>query len=205
MNRDSIFLAIITATLLASTSAFGAEDAEIKELTTKVCANCHGSEGFSNSSAFPHLAGQSAAYTEMQLKAFKDKTRADRYAVAYMWGMASQLDEGTIKRIAAYYADMRPVSRPGRTTDNVNVVMGKEIFDKGLPDAGVMACGSCHGDDAQGKDANPRLAGQHSEYLLKQLVAYKSLKRGNASVMSAVVANMTPEQMRAVAEYVAAQ
>ena len=70
----------------------------------------------------------------------------------------------------------------------------------------VLACGSCHGPAAEGKDAIPRLAGQHAPYLVKQLVYFKSLLRANAPIMHAAVGeNMTLRQMEAVAAYVASK
>ena len=40
-----------------------------KAIATAVCAACHGAAGVSVDDAFPHLAGQRAAYLEAQLKA----------------------------------------------------------------------------------------------------------------------------------------
>jgi cytochrome c553 len=199
MKRHILKLLLTAASLFVSASAFSDEDAEIARLATQVCANCHGPHGDSVSSAFPRLAGQQAAYIEIQLKAFKDQSRGDAYAQAYMWGMASQLDEGTMKRLSAYYAAERP--NPGRTGDAARMAKGKNIFQNGLPEANILACASCHGDNAQGKDAIPRLAGQHPEYLVKQLAAFKSMQRANNPVMHAMTDKMTLEQMQAVAEY----
>ena len=203
MNHRRITLLLACASQLIIVPAFGAEDIEISRLAAQVCASCHGPHGDSISSAFPRLSGQNAAYTEAQLKAFKDQTRGDPYAQAYMWGMASQLGADTMKRLAAYYAAEKP--NPGRTGDAARTAMGKHIFDSGLPDSGIPACASCHGDNAQGKDAIPRLAGQHPEYLVKQLAAFKSQQRGNAPVMHVVTDKMTLDQMRAIAEYSASK
>jgi cytochrome c553 len=203
MKRHILKLLLTAASLFVSASAFSDEDAEIAKLATQVCANCHGPHGDSVSSAFPRLAGQQAAYIEIQLKAFKDQSRGDAYAQAYMWGMASQLDEGTMKRLSAYYAAERP--NPGRTGDAARMAKGKNIFQNGLPEANILACASCHGDNAQGKDAIPRLAGQHPEYLVKQLAAFKSMQRANNPVMHAMTDKMTLEQMQAVAEYAASR
>ena len=82
---------------------------------------------------------------------------------------------------------------------------GKNIFNNGLPEAGILPCTSCHGEAAQGKDAIPRLAGQHPEYLVKQLAAFKSMQRGNNPVMHAMTDKMNLEQMQAVAEYAASK
>ena len=185
--------------LTLMTFAFGAEDIEIARFATQVCASCHGPHGDSISPAFPRLSGQNAAYTEAQLKSFKDQTRGDPYAQAYMWGMASQLDDAMMKRLAAYYAAERP--NPGRPGDPATMALGRQIFESGLPDSGIPACAVCHGEKGQGKAEIPRLAGQHPEYLVKQLAAFKSMQRGNAPVMHVVTDKMTLPQMRAAAEY----
>jgi cytochrome c553 len=199
--RPELLLACLP--LLLIVPAHGAEDVETAQLATRVCANCHGPRGASVSSAFPNLAGQQAAYIEAQLKSFKDKTRGDPYAQAYMWGMASQLDDETIKRLAAYYAAQKP--SPARKADAATMATGKQIFEHGLPEAEVPACNLCHGENAHGKDAIPRLAGQHPEYLVKQLVAFKSLQRANNPVMHSVTNKMSLEQIQAVAGYAAAK
>jgi cytochrome c553 len=203
MNHRFPQLMLACASLLLVVPASSAEDVEIARMAAQVCANCHGPHGDSISPAFPRLAGQNAAYTEAQLKSFKDQTRGDAYAQAYMWGMVAQLDDDTIKRLAAYYATQKPYH--GRPGEAAGMAQGRRIFENGIPDAGVPPCASCHGDNAQGKDAIPRLAGQHPEYLVKQLVAFKSLQRGNAPVMHVVSDKMTLDQMRAIAQYAASK
>jgi len=80
------------------------------KMATETCASCHGPGGRSTAPTFPRLAGQTAPYIEAQLKAFRDQTRGDPDAVAYMWGMASQLSDSTIAALADYYSQraMRP-------------------------------------------------------------------------------------------------
>jgi cytochrome c553 len=208
-TRREIMVCRLTQLLLACAAlhlvvpALGAEDIEIARLASQVCASCHGPHGDSISPAFPRLAGQNAAYIEAQLKSFKDQTRGDAYAQAYMWGMVAQLDDDTMKRLAAYYAAEKP--NPGQPGDPANMARGRHVFENGIPASGIPACASCHGENAQGKDAIPRLAGQHPEYLVKQLVAFKSLQRGNAPVMHVVTDKMTLDQMRAVADYAASK
>jgi cytochrome c553 len=64
-------------------------------------------------------------------------------------------------------------------------------------------CAACHGADGNSAIAlNPKLAGQHPEYLLKQLTNFKEGKRANA-VMSGMVANLTPDDMKGLADYFA--
>jgi len=188
---------------LAVSVAYAAEDQEIKRYTSQVCAACHGVRGNSTSPAFPRLAGQQAAYIEAQLTGFHDRTRGDPAAQAYMWGMASQLDARDIKQLAAYYAAQQPA--PGTPGDKALMAQGKTIYEQGMANAGIPACTACHGAGAEGKEAVPRLAGQHPAYLVKQLAYFKAQLRANAPVMHAVTDKMTFEQMEAVATYAASK
>jgi cytochrome c553 len=71
-------------------------------------------------------------------------------------------------------------------------------------------CVACHMADGNSQlPANPKLAGQHSEYLFKQLQGFKSWDgkppaRENA-VMGAMVAGLELADMKALAEYFSSQ
>jgi len=199
MNRNPLIpVALLAISCFVPVSA---QDSDTRKLTTEVCASCHGPRGDSLSPAFPRLAGQKTEYLESQLKAFRDRTRADPMAQAYMWGMTSQLDDGTIKKLSAYYSAQKPVS--GKTVNAKLAQKGKAIYDAGIPGAKVQACIACHGKDAEGNLAFPRLAGQHAEYLVKQLVLFKSSLRegGSAPIMHNISIGMSFEQMEAVSAY----
>jgi cytochrome c553 len=63
------------------------------------------------------------------------------------------------------------------------------------------SCFLCHG--AKGESTSevfPRLAGQHAEYVAKQLDAFKSGKR-KSSTMAEMVAKLTPDEMLALGQY----
>jgi cytochrome c553 len=67
------------------------------------------------------------------------------------------------------------------------------------------ACAACHGVDGNSPiQANPSLAGQHPGYLYKQLADFKAGRRKNAA-MSAMVANLSDDDLRNLAAYFAAQ
>ncbi|MDE3232413.1 MAG: cytochrome c4 [Pseudomonadota bacterium] len=69
--------------------------------------------------------------------------------------------------------------------------------------AGV--CAACHAADGNSMiPANPKLAQQHPEYILKQLQEFKSGKRANP-VMMGFAAQLSPEDMRNVAYFVASK
>ena len=164
----------------------------------QTCAACHGTNGRSIAPTFPNLAAQTAPYLETQLKAFKDQTRGDPDAQAYMWGMAAPLSDAMIGELAAYYA--KQAAAKGTGDDSVLIARGKQVFEAGVPAAQIPACATCHGAHAQGMAAFPRLAGQHAPYLLKQLIVIQSALR-NAPVMHGVVKELTRDQMLAVAAY----
>jgi cbb3-type cytochrome c oxidase subunit III len=63
-------------------------------------------------------------------------------------------------------------------------------------------CAACHGADGNsGSPANPKLAQQHPDYIVKQLQEFKSGKRANA-IMSGMVAALSEDDMKNIAAYV---
>ena len=68
-----------------------------------------------------------------------------------------------------------------------------------------QVCATCHGIDGNSPlPANPNLAGQHPEYLFKQLTEFKSGARPSV-VMAAMVANLSAEDMQGLASYYSSQ
>jgi cytochrome c553 len=67
----------------------------------------------------------------------------------------------------------------------------------------TQVCAACHtADGSRGSPANPILAGQHPEYLVKQLQEFKSGKRNNA-VMKGFASTLSDEDMKNVAAFYA--
>ena len=116
--------------------------------TIETCGTCHGVHGRSVSPTFPNLAAQQAPYIELQLKAFKDQSRADPDAQAYMWGMASQLSDATISGLAKYFSQ-QPAAE-GKSGNAPLIAQGKTLFDEGVPARQIPPCASCHGAHAEG-------------------------------------------------------
>ncbi len=71
--------------------------------------------------------------------------------------------------------------------------------------AAAAVCVACHtADGSRGSSANPILAGQHPEYLVKQLQEFKSGKRKNA-IMAGFAATLSDDDMRNVAAFYASK
>ena len=166
--------------------------------TIETCGTCHGVNGRSIAPTFPNLAAQTAPYIEAQLHAFKNQTRADPDAQAYMWGMASPLSDSMIDALAEYFSSQKAAE--GRPGSPALIAQGKRLFEEGVPARQIPPCASCHGTHAEGRDIFPRLAGQHAPYLLKQLLVIQSVLR-TAPVMHGVVKDLSREQMEAVVAY----
>jgi cytochrome c553 len=66
-------------------------------------------------------------------------------------------------------------------------------------------CQACHlADGSRGVPANPIIAGQHPEYIVKQLIEFKSGKRKNA-VMQGMAAPLSEEDMKHIAAFYASK
>lgn len=201
--RGAYSVAVLGSLLLAAGCSSGkpAAQAEV-ENTEHVCSSCHGAEGRSVNPTFPNLAGQQKDYIETQLKAFRDKTRADPHAHTYMWGMAAHLSDPTIDGLAAFFSAQPPAA--GSSGDPSEMAAGQKIFDEGIPSKDVPPCKACHGEKAEGQSSFPRLAGQHRSYLEEQLAAFASEARAN-EIMHENSKNLTPLEISQISAYLAAQ
>ncbi|TMH60643.1 MAG: cytochrome c [Betaproteobacteria bacterium] len=194
----SVLLAGLSAVVAAESPTPSPEKAA-EEKAVNLCSTCHGPRGVSTSPEFPHLAGQREPYLVRQIRAFRDHARVDKDAQDFMWGVARQLDEATVDAIARYYAAQSPA--PGRADDAALAMKGKELFDRGMPDRAIPPCATCHGQNAEGQGEFPRLAGQHAKYVSKQIRFIQSESRTTAPA-HAVVKNLDPDEVKAVAAYV---
>ncbi len=169
------------------------------ERVVHVCAACHGEGGNSTVAAFPKLAGQQPLYTVEQLKLFRSQKRAELDTQAYMWGVTALLEDADIQGLADYYTAQKP--SPGKQGNARLVEQGRRIYEQGVPSKSIRACATCHGENGEGAAVFPRLASQHSEYLVAQLKVFRTRLRPYAAVMIAEVKNMSDAEMQAVAAY----
>ncbi len=176
--------------------------ATARTVAAQVCSSCHGGNGISVSPEFPILASQQRDYLAAQLRAFRARSRAEPDAHDYMWGMATMLDERLVEPLAAYYAG-QPAAQ-GRPGDPALVARGDALFHNGLPERGVAACSGCHGADATGNTVFPRLAGQHAEYLTRQIVAIQGKLR-DSPVMHGIVRELKPDEIQALTAWLASR
>ena len=207
MKTTSLALALALAGLVAGCAtpersrALNNPSVSAPTMAQQVCSNCHGLDGNSVSPNFPRLAAQQPAYTIEQLTGFRTHHRSDPAGFEYMWGLSRHLTDAQIKGLAEYFAAQAPAPNPSR--DTALSQRGREVFEHGVPGKGIPPCASCHGDRGQGNASFPRLAGQHADYVVKQLLVFQRTdERPEGAVMKTVAHLLTRDNMQAVAEYV---
>ena len=182
----------------------GDPNVSAKTLAEQVCSNCHGVDGNSISPAFPRLAGQQPAYIVSQLTNFRSHQRLDPPGPEYMWGLSRHLTEAQIAGLGEYYSKQAPHRASSSGVDPKLLAAGKDIFENGVPAENVIACMACHGPKGQGIEAFPRLAFQHSDYILRQLDVFQNTQGRPGTPMDAVVHPLTSANKDAIAAYLQA-
>lgn len=195
-------LSVASLLLMGASATAGATALHEPNIVADTCSVCHGNHGISPNAAFPDLAAQTKDYLKTQIQNFKDHSRGDHDAKAFMWSIAGPLSDKEVHKIAAYYSAQKP-AKGATGEDPAMVAAGETIFKNGINSESVPACGLCHGATAAGMpQIAPRLAGQHRAYLVAQLKAFRSNARNNAT-MHANVEHMTDKQMREISAYLA--
>jgi cytochrome c553 len=169
-------------------------------LVNSACSKCHGEYGVSISPLFPILAAQLPGYIEAELKLFRLRGRSDPRGRAFMWGIARGLTDEQIKGVAQYFSKQPPVKGSGSGTPAL-ADKGKLMYENGAPERDIEACTVCHGHSGEGVNTQPRLAGQHPDYVSTEMFQYRKGLREN-KVMQHVTEKMTDDEIAAVVEYV---
>ncbi|TCW82917.1 cytochrome C [Burkholderia sp. SRS-46] len=162
---------------------------------SEACIGCHGYGGNADSQIYPHLAGQPEPYLKKQLAAFASGERRD----PNMTPMALSMSPREQESLVAYFSKTAPLPNSVFHADAARVARG---------DALVKAnnCTACHGQQLEGRDVYPRLAGQGHDYLVDQLTRFKSGARHDATgAMPAVVRALSQQDIEDLAQFIASR
>ncbi len=160
------------------------------------CQHCHGLEGEASNILYPRLAGQHKKYIVKQLHDFRSGRREGT-----MNDMAKGLTDPEIAALADYFSSKPTLKHRVRNKELAQV--GWYIFHRGNEYSGVPACASCHGENGEGSDKLPRLAGQHKRYVIDQLMEFNNRKRNNDNaIMHSIAEKLTELEIQAVSNYV---
>ena len=135
---------------------------------------------------------------------------ADFYA-RWMVGVAKGISIEDAKAAAGYYASLdraktQPMTGNPGTVDPEVLALGEELAINGDWDRDIPPCFKCHAIDGVGVEPwFPPLAGQHPDYLVRQLKAWKNGARANdpLDLMKTLSENLTDDEIHAVAAYMA--
>jgi len=174
--------------------------------TVTICLTCHGPAGEAMSATpgappIPRLEGQQAEYLAKQLREFKAGKRKNDL----MKPVLASLGRRQFEELAAHFAGQTPDRGP--SPDASLAERGRILYEEGSTTRGVPACMGCHQAKGAGAPKYPRLAGQRQTYVVQQLNNFKQGARTNdrAHVMRSIAANLTDEEMKALAAYLAGQ
>jgi cytochrome c553 len=204
LSLSLIFISMISACSSVERSrSLGNANISANTLALQVCSNCHGVQGVSVSPNFPNLAAQSPQYLEAQLKSFKNHGRSDPAGFEYMWGISARLTDEQISGLAMYFSSQKPA--PGKSPDSKLLKEGQTVFERGIAAHSTPPCSSCHGAKGEGLQQAPRLAGQHADYIVKQLMVFQRTdERPEGNIMKNIAHGLTRENMESVAAYLEA-
>jgi cytochrome c553 len=185
----------------SATPAVSKQDLQAK---IQYCKTCHGlsGQGFRGAFPMPRLAGQQPEYLENQLRAFIERRRTN----PVMFNVAHVLSPSMVTALAAHFKDLNPKPLGGAPRELV--AEGKKIYEEGLPETNIPPCASCHGPEAKGDGAFPRLAGQLHDYISKKLVNWSNergqdpAKPDTSAIMEPIAHGLTESQIAAVAAYI---
>jgi cytochrome c553 len=193
MSRKSngwMFGAVVLAAIL-SARAMPLQAQSIEE-KIQVCAGCHGADGKPVDKTIPTIWGQQAGYLYIELRDFK---RGDRKS-DIMQPIASSLERQDMLDIAQYFAG-KPWPDLGQPR------APKDVSERAVSANRSVGCTGCHLDHFQGDGTVPRLAGMDKDYLLKQMTDFRTRARGNNPGMSDLMIATSPDDLAALAKYLA--
>lgn len=169
-------------------------DAQRGAIAYAVCHGCHKAGGVGTPDGlYPRLAGQHDTFIIKQLV----DVRAGRRDNPTMYPFASEhaINTQEIADLAAYLSGLPPLPDNGKG-DGQNLSRGKTLYAKD--------CTTCHGNQGEGiaDQFYPRVAGQHYQYLKKEIRNIRDGSRRNANPkMVAVVKSYSDSDLNAVADY----
>jgi len=179
----------VLAALLAGPAAAWADSIEEK---AALCGACHGVNGVPEDPTTPIIWGQNTGYLYLQFRDFQKGARKDYR----MTPIAQYVVKADALALAEYFS-----AKPWPNT-------GAPAASKADTDVAIAAnksivCTSCHTSNFLGDSSVPRLAGQKHDYLLKTMMDFRNHTRANNPGMSDLMNTATPEQLTALAAYLA--
>ena len=179
---------IIAAIVLAITPLH----AQTLDDKVQICSGCHGENGKPVDKTIPNIWGQQTGYLYIQLRDFK---RGDRKS-EIMQPIASGFERNDMLAIAEYFSK-KPWPDLGQPR------APKDVARRAQTANSSVGCTGCHLEQFQGDSTIPRLAGQGRGYLAQTMNDFRTRARGNNPGMSDLMIATAPDDLAALAQYLA--
>ena len=189
----SAVLAVLSGTLATpSLAQLDAKQIAAAREKAQPCFDCHGPDGNSQNPDYPILAGQSWRYIYIELKDFKEGQRSD----PQMSPTVANLSRDDMIELGNFFAAQKQLPVQFQA-DPAKVAAGRIKSEQVL-------CPMCHLGDFVGQNQIPRVAGQYSQYIKKQLEDFKARRRTNdAGNMTSVASTLSDQDIENLSQYIA--
>jgi cytochrome c553 len=150
----------------------------------EICSACHGAAGTPTNPATPIIWGQKENYLYKELHDFHSGERDN----AIMSPMVKAFSLDDLRKVASYFAGKTWPAPLNGTAE-------------GSPPEGIAMCRACHGQNFEGGQPAPRLAGLNYDYLIGEMRNFADGKRTNNLDMPGFMKALTDSQREAIARY----
>lgn len=178
-------------------------DRENAQDIMETCAGCHGRNGLGGKDGeYPRIAGLKERYIAKQLRAFKARERIN--IPMYPYATERELPPDDVRDIARLLSEMSsrddllaaPAAFKIPRVEGGDVDRGAELYED--------ECSDCHGEEGWGDDDAPQLAGQHTNYLRRQIAQFRAGRRLNED-MDDVFESVEEQDLEDIFAYLASR
>jgi cytochrome c553 len=188
-QSSGIWIALAGLAILGSNLPAFAQTVEEK---AQACSACHGENGVPVDKTIPVIWGQHQGYLYIELRDYKLGTRKD----PQMTPVAQALERNDMMQLAEYFSKKTWPSLNQPRADPATAT-------KATRANASVGCTACHLAEYQGTGATPRLRDQSVEYMNKTLTQFRTRERANNPGMSDIAIATAPDDLAALAAYIA--
>ncbi|MCM2288420.1 MAG: c-type cytochrome [Sulfuritalea sp.] len=185
----------LTGWLLGAALLWGAPPAAAQEKPVAAlisgCVDCHGADGIATKPDTPHIDGQLVGPLTNMITSFQQEKRPTKVK------MHRDIAATDVAPLARHYAEQK-AKRPESATKPELVARGETLYQN--------RCASCHIENGRDSDKEaPIMAAQKPDYLIAQMLAFKSGERKFPYLMDDAYRGLSDEDLTAIAHFFAAQ
>ena len=181
---------LLGAALLWGTPPATAQEKPVAALISS-CVDCHGADGIATKPDTPHLDGQFESPLTNMITSFQQGKRPTTVKIH------RDIAATDVAPLARHYAEQK-AQRPKSATKPELVARGETLYQN--------RCAKCHIENGRDSDKEaPLMAAQKPDYLIAQMLAFKSGERKFPYLMDDAYRGLSDEDLTAIAHFFAAQ